>query len=346
MPRVAFLVSSARAIDLDDDPQHPTGYWAEEVLTSYERLMAVGVDTIVMTVDGTAPSVDPYSLDPVFHQPLEDRGYFASVHRTFHRDPDDVRITLHHTTELDLAAGRRIARRMVLAGRTAEEAHRIVSTAAKIAWREDRRLVEVMATEGIDGGVPEGGLREAVAELDLVCRAMAEDRAASLVEIEELHHPVALQDLDDADLAAFDGMFVPGGHAAMVDLPESPAVGRLVASLHGRGAPIAALCHGPAALLAAPDRWDGQWLFEGYRFTSFTDDEESQNAIGRGGLPWRLAPALQNAGGILDDAAQPWASHVVVDRNLITGQNPFSTRATVGALLKALGLAGPRHRSR
>jgi putative intracellular protease/amidase len=346
VPRVAFLVTAARTIELDDSPEHPTGYWAEEVLTSYERLMEAGADVVVMTVDGTPPTPDPYSFDPVFHQPLEDRGYFASVYRTFHPDPEDVRITLHHATELDLVAGRRIARRMELAGRTTEEAHRVVSAAARIAWRQDRRLVDVMVAEGLDGGLPEEVLRQAVAELDLVCRAVAEDRAAILEEIEGLRDPVALAELSDEEIDRFDAVFAPGGHGSMVDLPESPDVARLVSALHAKRAPIAALCHGPALLLAAPDRLDGQWLFEGFRFTSFTDEEENQNAIGRRGLPWRLAPALQNAGGILDDALHPWTSHVVVDRNLITGQNPYSTEATAGALLKALGLAGPRHRSR
>ena len=124
----------------------------------------------------------------------------------------------------------------------------------------------------------------------------------------------------------------------MVDLPLSDDVTRLIAVLHAKGAPIAALCHGPALLLAAPDRIDGQWLFEGYRLTAFTNEEEEQNEIGRLGVPWYVASALQNAGAILDDAPYPWASHVVVDRNLITGQNPFSSEATAQALLKALGL--------
>lgn len=38
-----------------------------------------------------------------------------------------------------------------------------------------------------------------------------------------------------------------------------------------------------------------------------------------------LADALQNAGGIFDDAPHAWALHVVVDCNLITGQNRNST---------------------
>jgi putative intracellular protease/amidase len=338
VPRIAFLVSSARAIDLRDHPGHPTGFWAEEALTAYERFAEAGADVVVMTPDGRPPVVDPYSLEPIFHFPDEDRDYFASVHRTFHTDPDDIRVTLHHSTQLELMAVRRIARRLVLAGRTAEEAHVVVSRAAKLAWQQDRLLTEVMLADGLDGGLGEEQLRAAVADLDLVCRALAEDRKGLLDTLDGFVAPVSLASLSGEEMASFDAVFAPGGHGSMVDLPLSDDVTRLIGILHTKGAPIAALCHGPALLLAAPDRDDGQWLFEGYRLTAFTDEEEVQNEIGRLGVPFYVTAALQNAGAILDDAPWPWASHVVVDRNLITGQNPFSTEATAQALLRALGL--------
>ena len=75
-------------------------------------------------------------------------------------------------------------------------------------------------------------------------------------------------------------------------------------------------------LLSAPERADGLWLFDGYRMTSFTDEEEEQTEAERLGLAWRLDVALKNAGAVFDDGPSAWISHVVVDRNLITGQNP------------------------
>jgi putative intracellular protease/amidase len=339
MPRVAFLVSSAREIDLGDGP-HPTGYWAEEALTSYEKLTEAGAQVVVMTPDGRSPQPDPYSLQPIFHFPDEDRDYFATVQRSFAPDAEDIRVTLHHATELDLMASRRIARRLVMRGVDPGEAHATVCRAARIAWQQDCSLVDVMIGERLDHQLGEAALRAAVDDLDVVCRAVAEDRRALLDDIDGFGRPGALTDLTDAEIDSFHGIFVPGGHAAMVDLPESDCAGDVLRRLHAKGAPIAALCHGPAVLLSAPERPDGQWLFEGYRLTAFTDEEEHQNAIGRRRLSWYLADALQNAGAILDDAASPWTSHVVVDRNLITGQNPYSTDATVGALLRALAI-GP-----
>ncbi|MFD4636292.1 DJ-1/PfpI family protein [Lentzea sp. NPDC058436] len=331
-------MSGAREIDLRESSNHPTGYWLEEALLSYERFVAAGAEVVVMTPDGTAPVPDPYGLRPVFHYPAQDRDYFASVYRTFHHDPDDIRITLHHTTELNLVAGRRIAQRLVAAGRTVAEAHDLISRAARIAWREDRDLVGVMLAEGLDGGLPEASLTQAVDELNEESQAVADDRLARANAIEGFQSPVALSSLSDDQLGEFDAMFAPGGHGPMVDLPENPDVARLLSVLHAKGATISALCHAPALLLAAPDRIDGQWLFEGFRLTSYTNEEEDQNEIGRLGMPWLLASALQNAGAIFDDAPFPWASHVVVDRNLITGQNPYSTEATADAVLKSLAL--------
>ena len=121
----------------------------------------------------------------------------------------------------------------------------------------------------------------------------------------------------------------------MVDLADNPDVGRLLAVLHKKRAPIAALCHGPAALLSAPERADGLWLFDGYRMTAFTDEEEDQTEAWLG-LAWLLDVALKNAGAVFDDGPSAWISHVVVDRNLVTGQNPGSTEATADAVIKKL----------
>ncbi len=336
MPRIAFLVTSARAIDLKESAAHPTGYWAEEALKSYERFVNAGFNVVVLTPDGRRPVPDPYGLEAIFHYPDVDRDYFASVYRTFHRDPDDIRITLHHSTEQELVAARRIAQRLVATGKTASEAHDLLSKAAKIAWRQKRLLSEVMLTEGLHGDLPALAIQGAVQELKQAAQALADERRAKLEAIHGFSHPVALSSLSDAQMAEFDALFVPGGHGPMVDLPDNPDLRRLLGILYKQDKVIASLCHGPAMLLSAPDRDDGQWLFEGYRFTAYTNDEEDQNRIGKLGMFWYLADALQNAGGIFDDAPYAWASHVVVDRNLITGQNPNSTEATADAVIKAL----------
>jgi putative intracellular protease/amidase len=337
MARIAYLVSSAKEIELADGSRHPTGYFAEEAVKPYDRFVDAGAEVVVLTPDGEPPFADPYGLESFFHYPEEDQDFFASVTRTFHHDPDDIRITLHQNTELGLVAARRIAERLKARGLSPAEAHALVSKAAKIAWRQDRQLADVMVDDGLDGGLPAEEIRAAVAELDAASRQLAADRKAKLDAIPGFRQPTSLAGLSDEQLAEFDAVFAPGGHGPMVDLADNPDVARLLKALHDKQAPIAALCHGPALLLSAPEREDGQWLFDGYRLTCFTDEEEDQTVPGKLGLPWYVDTGLKNAGAVFDDGPTAWVSHVVVDRNLITGQNPASTEATADALLKAVG---------
>ncbi len=335
MTRIAYLVTSAREMTLADGTRHPTGYFAEEALTPYERFTAAGFEVTVITPDGQPPYADPYGLSWFFHYPDEDKDYLASVVRTFARDVDDIRLTLHQNTELGLAAARRVAALLQANGRTAAEAHRIVSAAAKTAWQQDRPFADVLAEDESAGLTREQIAREVDAQR-ADSQRLSDERHRRLQEIPGFQQPVALSSLTDAELDEFDAVFVPGGHGPMVDLSENPDAGRLLLALHRKHALIAALCHGPALLLSAPERADGLWLFDGYRLTSFTDEEEDQTEAGRLGMAWLLDVALKNAGAVFDDAPSAWVSHVVVDRNLVTGQNPGSTEATADAVIKKL----------
>jgi len=341
MTRIAYLVTSAREMTLADGTAHPTGYFAEEALKPCERFAAAGFDVTVITPDGNPPYADPYGLSWFFHYPDDDKDYLASVVRTFAHDVDDIRLTLHQNTELGLAAARRVALLLQRQGRDAAEAREIVCAAAKTAWQQDRQFATVLAENlGLaeDGSL--GLTREQIqAEVDAQradSERLAAERQRTLLQIPGFQHPVALSSLSEEDLGEFDAVFAPGGHGPMVDLADNPDVGRLLTALQARRAPIAALCHGPAILLSAPERADGLWLFDGYRMTSFTDEEEDQTQPGRLGMAWLLDVALKNAGAVFDDGPSAWISHVVVDRNLITGQNPGSTEATADAVIKKL----------
>ena len=149
-------------------------------------------------------------------------------------------------------------------GCTAAQAHQVVSAAAKSAWRQDRQLAAVLAEDGSHGLTRE----QVQAEVDAQradSQRLADERRRKLEEIPGFQHPVALSSLTDAEMGEFDAVFAPGGHGPMVDLAGNPDAGRLLAALHRKRVPIAALCHGPAVLLSAPERADGLWLFDGYR---------------------------------------------------------------------------------
>lgn len=129
--------------------------------------------------------------------------------------------------------------------------------------------------------------------------------------------------LEDVDPDAYDILFVPGGHGPMEDLTVSSGFGALVRRFAEAGKPVAAVCHGPAALLSAVDG-AGNWLFAGHRITAFSNVEEDLVGFADKAA-WLLEDRLKAAGGVYSKAAEPWGPFVVVDRNLYTGQNPASS---------------------
>ncbi|MEU3276628.1 type 1 glutamine amidotransferase domain-containing protein [Streptomyces antibioticus] len=162
-------------------------------------------------------------------------------------------------------------------------------------------------------------------------RENADRLAAGLAAMTELERPVRLEDVDLADYAA---VFYPGGHGPMEDLAVDAASGRLLADALASGRPLGVVCHGPAALLAAVTP-DGGNAFAGYEVAAFTNAEELAAGLGEK-AKWLLQDRL-TAAGVEVAVGEPWAPNVVVDRNLVTGQNPASSAPLAAELLKKLG---------
>ncbi|WP_262505087.1 type 1 glutamine amidotransferase domain-containing protein [Streptomyces sp. TRM68367] len=155
--------------------------------------------------------------------------------------------------------------------------------------------------------------------------------AKALGAFTELRQPIALTDVKLEDYAA---VFYPGGHGPMEDLAVDADSGRLLARVLEAGTPLGVVCHGPAALLAAVGA-DGGNVCAGYEVAAFTNAEEIQGGLAEK-AQWLLEDRLTEA-GVRVRAGEPWAPHVVVDRTLVTGQNPASAAPVAEELLKKLG---------
>lgn len=149
-----------------------------------------------------------------------------------------------------------------------------------------------------------------------------------------LEKPFKLEEVKTSD---FDIIFLVGGHGPMQDMAVHPNIGGLLASaLESDNKIVAAVCHGPAGFLSA-HRQDGTWLFKDRKLTGFSNEEETQ-ATFAGNAPWLLEDRLRLAGALY--IAKPaWTPHVVVDGNLITGQQQVSAGATADAILKQIAAA-------
>ena len=141
--------------------------------------------------------------------------------------------------------------------------------------------------------------------------------------------------LHAVDASRYSAIFFAGGHGAMWDFPNSPAVQRVTREIYEAGGVVGAVCHGPAALVEVTLS-DGTYLVAGKRVSAFTDDEERAVKL-EGVVPFLLASRL-SARGAQHQPAPDWTSQVVVDGRLVTGQNPQSASA-VGAAMRELLLA-------
>lgn len=164
-----------------------------------------------------------------------------------------------------------------------------------------------------------------------------------------------LSDIADGNLKEYAGVFIPGGHAPMMDLMVDPNVGKILTYFHQNNKPTAMICHGPIAsisVLEEPDVFRRKlvsgdkkaaeklakgWLYAGYDMTIFSTNEEKdaeKNKL-KGNIEFYPEDALKIAGAQIKNA-DPKENNVVQDRELITGQNPNSDSDTARALIKAM----------
>ena len=139
--------------------------------------------------------------------------------------------------------------------------------------------------------------------------------------------------LSDVDMAAFDAVFYPGGHGPLWDLAEDPVSIHLIEYFARGGKPIAAVCHAPA-IFRHTKAADGKPLVSGRNVTAFTNTEEAAAGL-TDVVPFLVEDMLVANGAVYSKGAD-WASHVVVDGKLVTGQNPASSKEAALALVTLL----------
>lgn len=136
--------------------------------------------------------------------------------------------------------------------------------------------------------------------------------------------PGSLADFVANDLtpdSPYIAVYLPGGHGAMLGLPDDANLGRLLHWAHDNALFTLAICHGPAALLAANK--GTPFLYSGYKIAAFPDSVDKQTPmIGYmpGHMPWRFGEKLKALGVTTINSKADATCHV--DRRLISGASP------------------------
>ncbi len=132
----------------------------------------------------------------------------------------------------------------------------------------------------------------------------------------------------------WDAVYVTGGHGVMFDLPNNPELAGVLARTLEEGRIVSAVCHGPSAFIGATLS-DGTPLIKGRKVTGFSWPEEKLAQRDKA-VPFRLDEKLKAEGASYTKALRPFVEKVVVDGNLVTGQNPGSAEGTGKAVVKLL----------
>ncbi|NIF47398.1 type 1 glutamine amidotransferase domain-containing protein [Enterobacter sp. Ap-1006] len=182
--------------------------------------------------------------------------------------------------------------------------------------------------------------------------------AVSYLEgVDALKHPQTFKNILKGGTKTFVGVFIPGGWSPMQDLTTDKDLGKILTGFHQQGKPTGVICHGPAALISTlPDAaaftqalaagkpelagsLAKNWPYAGYRLTVFSRSEESavegaQAQLG-GNVSYYAADGLAQAGAHVDRLGL-WAVNVVEDREVVSGQQPFSSDAFGNAFVAKL----------
>lgn len=139
--------------------------------------------------------------------------------------------------------------------------------------------------------------------------------------------------IDVLDFRDYDIIFLAGGWGAAYDLGRSEVLGQKMSEAWAAGKVVGGVCHGPLGLLLATET-DGQTLVRGKHLTAVTDRQVAQLGITQ--TPQHPERELRQAGAHFESSTafrDIFATHVVVDGRLVTGQNQNSSTATAQRML-------------
>ncbi|NQT64287.1 MAG: protein deglycase HchA [Candidatus Marinimicrobia bacterium] len=159
----------------------------------------------------------------------------------------------------------------------------------------------------------------------------------------QFENPGNLQDFVDNSLGddfSYAAVFVPGGHGAMLGIPEDDNVGKILHWAHDKDLFTITLCHGPGSLLSTKLNGN-EFIYKGYQMTVFPDSVDKQTPmIGYipGHMPWKLNEKLIELGAVIVNKKSDKSTHI--DRKLITGASPLASnelgKLAANTLLKEL----------
>lgn len=200
------------------------------------------------------------------------------------------------------------------------------------AFKDAGHTVDIASVQGGEAPIDPGSRKPDGENAESVERFLKDEMAMATIR--------QTLPLTEVNPDAYDGIYLPGGHGTMWDMPENEKLSDLIATFYLADKPVAAVCHGPAGLIGPKTR-DGEPIVAGKRVNCFRDEEEKKVELD-GVVPFLLESKLKELGAKVE-GGEPFTSYAVRDGNLVTGQNPMSLERLSALFLEALRDAEQRH---
>lgn len=126
-----------------------------------------------------------------------------------------------------------------------------------------------------------------------------------------------------------------GGHGALWDFVNNSQLRRIASKIYFNGGIVAAIEHGPAALLGSKLP-DGKKLLEGKNVTASTNEQEKQLGLEDKVLPISLEDELKKEGANFSHSPIIWQPRVSISERLVTGQNTASMKPLLEVVEKLI----------
>lgn len=182
----------------------------------------------------------------------------------------------------------------------------------------------------IDIASPKGGK----APLDENSRDLSDPQNRKFLEdknlVSKIENTIPLSEIDPKN---YQAVLYAGGHGTMWDFPNTSDIDRISAGIYESGGIVAAVCHGPAALVNTKLS-NGKYLVAGKKVSAFSNAEEEAAGLTKV-MPFLLESKLKERGALYEKAGL-WQEHISVDQRLVTGQNPASAGAVGKAVTQLL----------
>ena len=139
------------------------------------------------------------------------------------------------------------------------------------------------------------------------------------------------KNIHEVDYQSYDAVYFSGGHGPLFDIANNKKVIEIVEDFYMSGKIVAAICHGVCALINAKT-CGGEPIVKDKYVTSFTNKEEQIVKLTEL-VPFSIEDKLKENGAIFV-AKEPWAEHVEISENIITGQNQNSATLIAEKILE------------